>query len=108
MCIIFFKFDPHPVSKNAYRLILAANRDESYHRPSKAADFWGSNNEILSGLDMEEGKEGGTWLGISTRGKLAALTNYLQPQLNPGARGRGSCRTRPLRTRAGSMCSRSS
>ncbi|KAI5929824.1 Transport and Golgi organization protein 2 [Manis javanica] len=89
MCIIFFKFDPRPVSKNAYRLILAANRDEFYHRPSKRADFWGSGNEVLSGLDMEEGKEGGTWLGITTRGKLAALTNYLQPQLDQGARGRG-------------------
>ncbi|XP_070331892.1 transport and Golgi organization protein 2 homolog isoform X2 [Odocoileus virginianus] len=89
MCIIFFKFDPRPVSKNAYRLILAANRDEFYHRPARAADFWGSNNEVLSGLDMEEGKEGGTWLGVSTRGKLAALTNYLQPRLNRDARGRG-------------------
>ncbi|XP_072809006.1 transport and Golgi organization protein 2 homolog isoform X2 [Vicugna pacos] len=89
MCIIFFKFDPRPVSKNAYRLILAANRDEFYHRPSKVADFWGSNHEVLSGLDMEEGKEGGTWLGISTRGKLAALTNYLQPRLDRDARGRG-------------------
>ncbi|XP_075390043.1 transport and Golgi organization protein 2 homolog isoform X2 [Tenrec ecaudatus] len=93
MCIIFFKFDPRPVSKNAYRLILAANRDEFYHRLSKRADFWGTNNEILSGLDMEEGKEGGTWLGISTRGKLAALTNYLQPRLDRDARGRGELAT---------------
>ncbi|KAL6046653.1 hypothetical protein STEG23_017559 [Scotinomys teguina] len=38
---------------------------------------------------MEEGKAGGTWLGISTRGKLGALTNYLQPQQEPDARGRG-------------------
>ena len=43
-----------------------------------------------AGLDMEEGKEGGTWLGVTTRGKLAALTNYLQPRLNHDARGRGT------------------
>uniref|UniRef100_G3PHV9 Transport and golgi organization 2 homolog (Drosophila) n=1 Tax=Gasterosteus aculeatus TaxID=69293 RepID=G3PHV9_GASAC len=89
MCIIFFKFDPRPASKNAYRLILAANRDEFYSRPSKAADFWGSNTEILSGLDLECGKEGGSWLGISKRGKLAAITNYMEGGLNPDAQGRG-------------------
>uniref|UniRef100_A0A2D4N8Q9 Transport and Golgi organization protein 2 homolog n=1 Tax=Micrurus spixii TaxID=129469 RepID=A0A2D4N8Q9_9SAUR len=90
MCILFFKFDPRPVSKNAYRLILAANRDEYYHRPSKSADFWDNSSEILSGLDMEEGKEGGSWLGISKKGKLAALTNYMQPQINKHAKGRGA------------------
>ncbi|KAG5840452.1 hypothetical protein ANANG_G00188970 [Anguilla anguilla] len=89
MCIIFFKFDPRPASKNAYRLILAANRDEVYSRPSKAADFWGSGSEILSGLDLEEGKVGGSWLGISKRGKLAALTNYMEAKTNPDAHGRG-------------------
>ncbi|XP_069353052.1 transport and Golgi organization protein 2 homolog isoform X3 [Eulemur rufifrons] len=103
MCIIFFKFDPRPVSKNAYRLILAANRDEFYNRPSKLADFWGSNNEILSGLDMEEGKEGGTWLGITTHGKLAALTNYLQPRLDHAARGRGELVTHFLTTEVDSL-----
>ncbi|KAM9329665.1 transport and Golgi organization protein 2 homolog [Gastrophryne carolinensis] len=90
MCIIFFKFDPRPVSTNAYRLILAANRDEYYHRPAKPADFWGTNHEILSGLDMEPGKEGGTWLGITKRGKFSALTNYLQPKIDLNAKGRGS------------------
>ncbi|KAM4615900.1 transport and Golgi organization protein 2 homolog isoform 2-T2 [Polymixia lowei] len=89
MCIIFFKFDPRPASKNAYRLILAANRDEFYNRPSKAADFWAANSEILSGLDLEYGKEGGSWLGISKRGKLAAITNYLEGRPNPEAQGRG-------------------
>ncbi|XP_023834934.1 transport and Golgi organization 2 homolog isoform X4 [Salvelinus namaycush] len=82
-------FDPRPASKNAYRLILAANRDEFYNRPTKAADFWVSNSEILSGLDLEEGKEGGSWLGINKRGKLAALTNYLEGRPNPDAQGRG-------------------
>ncbi|KAM3867910.1 transport and Golgi organization protein 2 homolog [Diretmus argenteus] len=88
MCIIFFKFDPRPASKNAYRLILAANRDEFYNRPSKAADFWATNGEILSGLDLEHGKEGGSWLGISKRGKLAAITNYMEKAM-PDAQGRG-------------------
>ncbi|XP_025947682.1 transport and Golgi organization protein 2 homolog isoform X4 [Apteryx rowi] len=90
MCILLFKFDPRPVSKNAYRLILAANRDEFYLRPSKSADFWDGSNEILSGLDMEEGKEGGTWLGISKKGKMAALTNYMQPKIDKNAKGRGA------------------
>nr|XP_057927462.1 transport and Golgi organization protein 2 homolog isoform X1 [Doryrhamphus excisus] len=90
MCIIFFKFDPRPASKNAYRLILAANRDEFYNRPSKVADYWGPNSEVLSGLDLECGKEGGSWLGINKSGKLAAVTNYLEGRPNPDAQGRGS------------------
>lgn len=38
---------------------------------------------------MEEGKEGGTWLGISKKGKMAALTNYMQPKIDKNAKGRG-------------------
>lgn len=32
---------------------MAANRDEFYNRPSKAADFWGASNEILSGKPVQ-------------------------------------------------------
>ncbi|XP_069788697.1 transport and Golgi organization protein 2 homolog isoform X2 [Narcine bancroftii] len=87
MCIIFFYFNPK--STSAYRFILAANRDETYSRPAKPAAFWETNCNILSGLDMEKGREGGTWLGISKKGKCAALTNYLQPFNNNNALGRG-------------------
>ncbi|XP_072096955.1 transport and Golgi organization protein 2 homolog isoform X1 [Mobula birostris] len=87
MCIIFFHFNPN--SSSAYRLILAANRDEFYSRPSKPAEFWTNNCNILSGLDMEKGKEGGTWLGMSKKGKCAALTNYLQSSSNMEGLGRG-------------------
>ncbi|XP_035133778.1 transport and Golgi organization protein 2 homolog isoform X7 [Callithrix jacchus] len=59
--------------------------------------------KMRTGLDMEEGKEGGTWLGISTRGKLAALTNYLQPQLDRQARGRGELVTHFLTTDVDSL-----
>lgn len=45
---------------------------------------------------MEEGKEGGSWLGISKRGKLAALTNYLEARQNPDAQGRGSADYSPI------------
>lgn len=43
----------------------------------------------LPGLDLESGREGGSWLGISKRGHLAAITNYMEARLNTDAQGRG-------------------
>lgn len=42
-------------------------------------------------MDLEPGKKGGTWLGITTDGKFAAVTNYRQAPkfIDPKARGRG-------------------
>lgn len=63
---------------------------------------------LLPGLDLEYGKEGGTWIGISKRGKLAAITNYLEARLNPDAQGRGDhtpvLGTLPLRSQYASKC----
>jgi uncharacterized protein with NRDE domain len=72
MCLILFAYNVHP----AYRLILAANRDEFYERPSAPADFWSRDPKILAGCDL---KEKGTWLGVTRAGKFAAITNYRDP-----------------------------
>jgi uncharacterized protein with NRDE domain len=72
MCLIAFAYNVHP----SYRLILAANRDEFYERPSSSADFWQDHPEVLAGRDL---KNGGTWLGITRAGKFAAVTNYRDP-----------------------------
>ena len=72
MCLILFSFNTQP----GFRLILAANRDEFYTRPTRPLSVWTDFPEVYGGRDL---KEGGTWLGISRRGRLAALTNYREP-----------------------------
>ena len=72
MCLIIFAYNVHP----SYKLILAANRDEFYERPSSPADFWADQPQVLAGQDL---KEGGTWLGVTKKGKFAAITNYRDP-----------------------------
>lgn len=82
MCLIVFAYDYHP----RYRLILAANRDEFYARPTEPAHWW-RQPEILAGRDLQGG---GSWLGIDRRGRLAAVTNVRNPaDLLPGRRSRG-------------------
>ena len=72
MCLILLAYRVHP----RYPLILAANRDEFYHRPTIPAAFWETEPRLLAGRDL---KSGGTWLGISRTGKIAALSNFRDP-----------------------------
>lgn len=72
MCLIIFAYDYHP----QYKLVVAANRDEFYERPTLAANFWEDEPNILAGQDL---REGGTWLGVNALGYFAALTNYRDP-----------------------------
>jgi uncharacterized protein with NRDE domain len=72
MCLILFAYKVHP----SYNLILAANRDEFYERPSSAAEFWEDAPQVLAGRDLQEG---GTWMGIDRAGRFAAITNYRDP-----------------------------
>lgn len=83
MCLILFAYNVHP----SYRLILAANRDEFFDRPSEAADFWPDQPQVLGGRDL---KEMGTWLGVTKEGRFAAITNYRDPSsLKSNAPSRG-------------------
>lgn len=87
MCLLFVYVNKDP-DENGYKMILASNRDEFWPRPTDIANFR-DNFKWFGGSDLEPGKEGGTWLGISTTGKVAILLNILAKQ-NPSAKGRGS------------------
>ena len=72
MCLIVFAQNYHP----RYRLVLAINRDEFFERPTAPAEFWPDARHVLAGRDLERG---GTWFGVSTHGRVAAVTNYREP-----------------------------
>jgi len=83
MCLIVLGREIHP----KYMLILAANRDEFYERPTKEAHYWESPRQLLAGKDLEAG---GTWMGVNKHGHVAAVTNYRDPtnyQNNKASRG---------------------
>lgn len=84
MCLILIAWKVHP----DFPLVLAANRDEFYDRPSAPAAFWSDHPEVLAGRDLTAG---GTWLGVTRRGRFAALTNYRDPaQAAPERPSRGA------------------
>ena len=75
MCLIAWSWQP----ASATPLLLLSNRDEFYHRPALPLHWWEpapGGVEILAGRDLQAG---GTWLGVSRTGRLAAITNYRTP-----------------------------
>ncbi len=72
MCLILFAYKAVPGTP----LVVSANRDEWFARPATPAGFWPDHPGVLAGRDLEAG---GTWLGITTGGRFAALTNFRNP-----------------------------
>ncbi|MBN8476148.1 NRDE family protein [Sulfuritalea sp.] len=84
MCLILVAWRVHP----DYPLVVAANRDEFFARPTAPAAFWQEAPQVLAGRDLDAG---GTWMGVTRGGRFAALTNFRDPaQMRSGAPSRGA------------------
>jgi uncharacterized protein with NRDE domain len=83
MCLVAFAWQAHP----AWQLVLGANRDEFYDRPSAPAAWWPEQPDLLAGRDL---RAGGIWLGVTRAGRFAAITNFRDPDdTRAAARSRG-------------------
>lgn len=91
MCLIAFS-----INQNRYfPLVVAANRDEFFRRPTAGMDWWtpAQGEPVLAGRDLESG---GTWLAITPRGEVTAVTNVREGSAEPGQRSRGELPLRAL------------
>lgn len=83
MCLIALAWNVHP----RYPLAMIANRDELHSRPTAAAGHDPDHHDVFGGRDLVQG---GGWLMISARGRMAAVTNVrvgLSPETAPLSRG---------------------
>lgn len=75
MCLVALAID----GSHRFPLIVAANRDEFFDRPTARMAWWSpgpASPDILGGRDL---RSGGSWLGLTAAGRIALLTNVRQP-----------------------------
>jgi uncharacterized protein with NRDE domain len=82
MCLIVVAIDLHP----EYPLMIVANRDEFFARPTAPAQYWPDLPTVLAGRDLDQG---GTWMGITREGRFAAVTNFRDGGRRAGRKSRG-------------------
>ncbi|WP_138435385.1 MULTISPECIES: NRDE family protein [Marinobacter] len=98
MCLIAFAIGQSP----EFPLVVAANRDEFFRRPTAAMDWWQDNSgqQILAGQDLESG---GTWLAVNTDGTVTAVTNVREGSPEAGRQSRGELPLHALRLSTGEL-----
>jgi len=94
MCLILFAHR----AVHGYALVLAANRDEFFARPTESAHYWTDAPTVLAGRDLEKS---GTWMGVTRDGRWAAVTNFRDgTRPEAGTRSRGELVARYLLERS--------
>jgi len=73
MCVLFVAWQVRP----DLPLVVASNRDEFHGRPTAPTAFWDDCPRVLAGRDL---RAGGTWSGVTTSGRWAAVTNVRAPR----------------------------
>lgn len=83
MCLVAIALNQHPI----FRVVVVANRDEFYARPTADLAPWPDQPSLYAGQDL---RAGGTWLGVKQQ-RLALLTNVREPlQASVSGRSRGA------------------
>lgn len=82
MCLVGLAVRGDPLS-----VVLVANRDESFQRPTAPLGFWEDHPSVCAGRDLEKR---GTWLGVTRSGRFAAVTNIRHPEARREGRSRGA------------------
>jgi hypothetical protein len=82
MCTILSLHGLHP----RFPLVVAANRDERYARPSSGPDLLADPACVVAGRDL---LHGGTWFGINAHGLAIAVADQGQSAAVDARRSRG-------------------
>ena len=72
-----------------YPVVVAANRDEYYDRPTQGPSLLGRSPRVWGGRDE---RAGGTWMGFNEHGAVVGLTNrrlHAEQPTDPQRRSRG-------------------
>ncbi len=82
MCLILLVYR----AVDGYPLLLAANREELYSRPTAPPQLHAGPPRVVCGTDLAAG---GTWLAVNEYGLVAAVTNRPRQGVPPKPRSRG-------------------
>lgn len=82
MCLLAIQYKLVPESP----ILVAANRDEAYDRPSTLPSIQSGKPRILCATDQQAG---GTWLGVNQHGLFVAAANRPKMSAPPSPKSRG-------------------